>query len=84
VPERQPPLPDRDFQGLSAALDIPDAVDRTGLDPGREHPAVRTSPFPLDRLDKHHSDSTGTLGGEHNMALQIEQNRRSIARLRSL
>lgn len=64
----QPPLPDPDFQGLSAALDIPDTVDRAGLDPGRQHPAVRTGPFPLNRLDKNRPASTGTLGGEHNMA----------------
>jgi hypothetical protein len=59
-------------------------VDRTGLDPGGQHPTVRAGAFPLNRLDKNRPAGTGTLGGEHNITLQIEQNRRGIARLRNL
>lgn len=79
---RQPPLPAPDFQGLSAVLDVPDAVDRAGLDPGRQHPAVWAGPLTFDRLDKDRPERAGALRGEHNVALQIEQNRRGIARLR--
>lgn len=80
----QTPLPDPDFHGCSAALDVADAVNGAGLNPGRQHSAVRAGAFPFDGLDQHPPARAGTLGGEHNMALQIEQNRRGIARLRNL
>lgn len=44
----QPPLPDAEFHRRSATLDVQDTVDRAGLDPRREYPAVGAGTFPFD------------------------------------
>lgn len=80
---RQPSLTDPDFHRRCDALHVPDDVDRTGLDPGRKHATGWGGTLPFDGLDQHCAGLARTRGGEHNMALQIEQNRRGITRLRT-
>lgn len=71
-------LSDQHFQRTAAALNIPDTVHRPRMHLGREHTAQRTRSLPIHRGDQHTTATRDPLGGQHVMALKIEQNQRGV------